>query len=353
MPDGSRIFSGFACTRSNARASLADVSFPGRQRPTIDMMKKQIIHVPRQQPLSPFGLASLAVRGAVLAPIYALIGKHENVPGMHFRNLCTQIALRAIVGPINDHKWKHIYNLLFYPMDSTRHFEFDFAWKLLSTRSRPIGTYLDVSSPRFLPLVLLARNLIDSATLLNPDGNDMSATRALAQTLKVEDRCTFLTDTIGAARLPDSHFDLVTSISVVEHISDDADSIRRIHAATRSGGTIMITVPCAAEAFEQFIDHDYYGVLPPDESGYYFWQRFYDQSLIQSVFYSILGTPTNVAVYGERESGLFAINAEQKRANRKYPFWKEPRIFARDYQPFACIGDLPGEGVIAMEFTKE
>ncbi|MDP3047044.1 MAG: hypothetical protein Q8O07_06145, partial [Chloroflexota bacterium] len=64
--------------------------------------------------------------------------------------------------------------------------------------------------------------------------------------------------------------------------------------------------------------------------------------------------PTRSAVYGEKAAGLFYANAALKRSsyNTTYPFWREPVMMGQEYQYYPTIGDLPGEGVIGLEFVK-
>jgi hypothetical protein len=35
-----------------------------------------------------------------------------------------------------------------------------------------------------------------------------------------------------------------------------------------------------------------------------------------------------------------------------YPFWREPYMMAVEYQSFSSIDELPGEGVVMLEFIK-
>jgi hypothetical protein len=35
-----------------------------------------------------------------------------------------------------------------------------------------------------------------------------------------------------------------------------------------------------------------------------------------------------------------------------YPFWREPYMMATEYKSFTSIDELPGEGVVMLEFIK-
>jgi hypothetical protein len=144
----------------------------------------------------------------------------------------------------------------------------------------------------------------------------------------------------------------VTSISVLEHIPRDREAVGVMWRLLETGGRLLLTVPCAAASSEQYIDRNEYGLLAPDAGGFVFWQRFYDEALLERNVFSVTGAPSRRAVYGERVAGSFQANAVRKRSDPAYPFWQEPTMMAREYSRFDRIADLPGEGVVALEFIK-
>ena len=72
----------------------------------------------------------------------------------------------------------------------------------------------------------------------------------------------------------------------------------------------------------------------------------------QQKIFNIIGEPVHMKVYGEKKAGSFAKNSHQKRLRGTYPFWREPYMVGEEYTYFSSIKDLPGEGVVAMEFVK-
>jgi SAM-dependent methyltransferase len=258
--------------------------------------------------------------------------------------------LRLLVrrdGPIG---FKSIFLLLFYPLDSTRHFEQDFAWRF--TNSQPLVNYLDVSSPRMTFSLLLRKHPQLRAELINPDKADLAETEMLLRAAGLLPRCRLHGCLIGEAPFVPASFDLITCISVLEHIPNDSDAVRFMWRLLKPGGRLILTVPCAATTSEQYIDRDEYG-LYGNESQQVFWQRFYDETLLNERVIAITGTPKRKEIYGERSSGLFLRMAERKRKDRYYPFWREPYMTALEYSFFNSLAELPGEGVIAMEFVKQ
>jgi SAM-dependent methyltransferase len=236
-------------------------------------------------------------------------------------------------------------------MDSTRYFEFHEV--LTSLAHMPFNRYLDVSSPRIVPLLLLMLNRVAIADMMNPDKQDMEEVERLANALGLGDRCTFSNTTIEVANYAAKTFDLITCISVLEHIPADREALDKMWSLLRPGGRLILTLPCMVQPLEQYISRNYYDVLSPDSDGYTFWQRYYDEERLQSVIFTITGLPTKMVVYGERSYGLFHRNANMKRLlGPRYPYWRESYMVAKEYRRFRTVAELPGEGVVMLEFVK-
>jgi SAM-dependent methyltransferase len=312
--------------------------------------KKMFITVPDLVPLTTAQKIELALAGGVLSPIYWLLAHYYGVPGLYLRRNCARLGLRLLLNRKAPIAYSTIYSFFFWPLDSVRYFEFDFMWRALA--NTPIQRYLDVSSPRMFPALLLLRQRNLSAELLNPDIKDLTVTMALIKASGLSDRCHFHNCLIGEAPFAPESFDVITSISVVEHIPQDTQAIQKMWALLKRGGRLLLSVPCAAESSEEYINKNEYGLLEPDKSGFVFWQRFYDTSLLQERIFSITGQPCRSIVYGEKKAGTIIEDTRRRRADPKYPVWREPYMMGQEYGCFRSIADLPGQGVIAMEFVK-
>lgn len=237
------------------------------------------------------------------------------------------------------------------PMDSTRYFEFEFAEREMGNLDAK--QYLDVSSPRMVPVMFAKERPGLRLEMINPDVKDLADSMLVVRAAGLDGRCTLRGCRVSDAPFAPETFDVVTCISVLEHIPEDTEALRVIWSLMRRGGTLVLTVPCMARACEQYIDHDEYGLLPADERGFVFWQRFYDAESLESRVFSVLGRPSRIEIFGERVAGSFARNAEQKRRfGEAYPFWREPYMMGKDYRSFPSIADLPGDGVVGMTFVK-
>ena len=314
-------------------------------------MGKTYIDVPHPPPMTRARAIANTVAATILTPPYLLMAHRCRTPGLLFHLDCALLGLRLLFRKKNTVPTEMIYAILFHPMDSTRYFEFDFVWNALS--SEPFNRYLDVSSPRLFPILLVAKRPEVAAEMINPDGKDILQTESLVRALGLESRCRLTQCLVGSAPLPDGAFDVVTSISVLEHIPEDTGAIRKMWSLLRPGGRLLLSVPCAAESSEQYISENPYGVLEPGDDGYTFWQRFYDDEALQERIFRITGRPRRYGIYGEVRPGTFRRNAYRKISDPHYPFWREPYMMGREYRYFGSVGELPGEGVIAMEFVKQ
>jgi SAM-dependent methyltransferase len=311
-----------------------------------------MLHVPPQIQPTRWQRIAYRLMGSVLAPLSWLVAHRYGAPGLGFHQQCALLGLSLLFRKQAPLPLGWSYDLMFRPMDSTRYFEFDFAWRCLS--DLPFRSYLDVSSPRLFPVLLLRRRPGARGEMINPDASDLDWSARVVAAAGLAGRCRTQPLRIQDVTFASGSFEVITSISVIEHVPQDTAAVRVMWGLLGSGGHLVITVPVCVETAEQYIDRNEYGVLAPDARGLTFWQRFYDERLLEERIFSITGAPTHSAVYGEKRAGLFQANAALKRAsyNTTYPFWREPVMMGEEYEYFSGIGDLPGEGVIGLEFVK-
>ena len=279
-------------------------------------------------------------------PFYWLAASVAGVPGMLLRWRFLWFGVRLLL-----RGGEHItaYRCVVSPMDSVRHFEFDFFWR--RARTGKIGRLLDVSSPRLLSLMLLDAQPELSAHLMNPDTRDLARTVSIAKSMALEPRCTFDSRRIGELSEKGPLYDLITCMSVLEHIVDDFDAVQAMWRMLAPGGRLLLSVPCAAAALDEYTDLDEYGLLERDDRGFVFWQRYYDDQRLARIF-AIIGRPTSYAVFGERVAGGYDADVLAKRSDPSYPHWRDCYATAKTYIVYRTLGELPGMGVIAMEFQK-
>lgn len=312
-------------------------------------MRRQYIEVPLPMSCSYFYKLWTRVKGILLSPLYLVMAHIAGAPGIGFHLRCAAAGTRLLI--TGRASLKTCYNSVFFPLDSTRYFEFYEVWK--SLKGVAFTRYLDVSSPRLMPLLLLKAAPGATAELINPDLSDLRETEKLANALGLKSRCRFFNGTLDNLGSTLSSFDLITCLSVLEHIPQDKVVIEAMWTLLRPDGQLILTLPCMAQSLEQYISHNPYGVLNPGDDGYAFWQRYYDRERLEASIYSVTGTPAHIAVYGEKKYGFFFRNASMKRLlGALYPFWREAYMMATEYQSFSSMEKLPGEGVVMLQFIK-
>lgn len=284
--------------------------------------------------------------GLLMLPYALAAARLRGTPGLRARLRCIALGLRAL----RRGEPRIAFGLIVNPMDSVRYFELDF---VESCVPRPVaGGYLDVSSPRLVFLTVLDRQKSLVADVVNPIAEDLEDSLALARALGLAERCRPLRALIEEAGYREGSFDLVTSISVIEHIPGDRDAVATMWSLLRPGGRLVITVPCAREACEEYTNLDEYGLFDSSDEGLTYWQRYYDEEMLARSIWSVTGPPLRTRIYGETAPGHYDRNVMRKRTDPSYPYWLEPVMMGREYRYYDSIGALPGIGVIGMMFVK-
>lgn len=289
-------------------------------------------------------------KSLALTPAYWLLARVRGGAGLALHARSAAIGARLLRRPGALGRRSSL-DYLFAPMDSVRYFELDYAWRA-ATLGRRLGEYLDVSSPRLLPLLLLDAHPDLRAVLLNPDVRDLDQTRRLLAAAGLDARCSFHPALIADAPFAPASFDTVTSISVLEHIPDDTAAVVAMWALVRPGGRLIISVPCAARGYEEHLDFNEYNLLAAGEDGFVFGQRFYDDAMLRARVYSVTGPPAAREVLAERRAGTLVENRAHKLRDPLYPYYREPYMMTRQFRRVASVADVPSAGVVALTFEK-
>lgn len=206
-----------------------------------------------------------------------LLASFHGVPGLKFHWFSWHCALRLLV---RGHR-KEAAPFIMDAVPLIRYPEFDFAWRCI--QGRDDHTMLDVSSPRLWAAYVLRKMKMMSIDMCNPDGRDLAATERFLKMADLygEDRTT-LHCAKGDA-LPDEQFDVVSSISVVEHVvEEDVDVfLGELWKRVKPGGQLILTTPVAARHRIEYRDSDIYLLgLDRNSDGKVFFQRVYDDATL-------------------------------------------------------------------------
>jgi SAM-dependent methyltransferase len=289
--------------------------------------------------------------GFLLSTPYYLAAKQLNTPGLKLHKNASNLARKLLFKSRDLKSTKELWRASLYPMDLTRYFEFEFVCQ--SIGSNPTGRWLDVSSPRMLPLIFLDQYPNLNIDLLNPDTSDLEITRNWLKLTGWNNRAQTYGCLVEEAPFYENTFDIITSVSVIEHIPQDADAIEGIWRLLKPGGKLIITLPCAAQASEEYVDIDFYKLLNEDKKGFIFLEYIYNEQTLKERFYPIMGRPSRMVVYGENYQGELRENLVHRWSGKLYPHWQEPYYMGKNYKYFDQIDLCPGEGVVGLEFIKK
>jgi SAM-dependent methyltransferase len=241
-----------------------------------------------------------------------------------------------------------------------RYFEFDFVRSQLPATPSP--RCLDVSSPYLFPLWLLAKRPGTAVRMINPDPVDIASTQAIARTAGIvglDARCEDLREAAAQGR----QYDLVTSISVIEHIAgpyDDRAAIAMMWDAVAPGGRLLLTFPVDRAARDEFRSATVYSSRSAPAAtnaesapAPVFFQRFYTAATIAERLLAPLGSPPHhTAWFGEVAPGRYATHAERWRAEGLAATVSDPALIADSFRRFAAWDEMPGMGVCGLRIDK-
>jgi predicted SAM-dependent methyltransferase len=288
--------------------------------------------------------------GLILKAFFLLILSYRSLIGRDF----DYFAKYQSVNFFKKNQYSYFIFWFCNPVSIVRYFEFPFCHQAINWEK--VTNYLDVSSPRLFFLFLLDRYPHLSVNVINPDKSDLNETREIIEMLGFKKRVVLENQNALQLDYPDQHFDVVTSISVLEHIPSDGDqeAIKELWRVLKPGGKLIITVPCMKIYQEEYREKDVYGLGNPQKANQYFFQRLYDYESLKIRFMeSISSEPKTIQVFGEKEYGIFFEYEKRWIQNGLKETVKDPLHIVHDYKFFPSIDDLPGMGVCGLVFEKE
>jgi SAM-dependent methyltransferase len=274
--------------------------------------------------------------------------RERRIPGIAFDRFGRKLGARLL---IRGKKCGIL--LLLNPVSCVRYFEFDFAAKAVTDHHLDC---LDISSPRLFSLWLASNRPSVRIHMINPDHADLEATQQIIGHMGIP---RILIENVAIEGLPaqQSKFDLVYSISVVEHISgeyDDAYAVQRMWNVLKPGGSLILTFPVDRSFRNEYRNSKYYGMQGETrKGGGYFFQRFYDMPAIRERLLAPIGHPRFVSrFFGEREPGLFAAYEKRWLREGLSATVDDPREIADNYAEYPTWEDMPGMGVCGLKANK-
>ena len=272
---------------------------------------------------------------------------NSNLPGKAFAEFGFMLGRKLLL------KGKFSPKLLLNPVSIVRYFEFDYANRILQTVAG--STILDVSSPYLFGFYQSTK--IDSDYhYTNPDLRDLNNVISLSK--KIKFKANYTADKIDALNLPfaNNYFDVVLSISVIEHINDEGDSLamKEIWRVLKPGGKLILTFPVNKVYATEYRDKDEYNLNVEKKSGKYFFQRIYDEQKIEE---RLLSSINNYEIISKKVFGVTEKNfySNYKERWMKYSYWetvKDPYYISKKFSYFPEIENLEDIGVLGLTIKK-
>lgn len=192
--------------------------------------------------------------------------------------------------------WRQAFKILINPMDSTRYIEFAHLLRFLDKRGVRPERILDVSSPYILSYVLSKTGKVIK-TDINPEEGRF---------IREGENLSFRPEDATHLSFGDDSFDLVYSISVIEHIHGNyLKAVREMARVTRPGGYLYLTFPVSSTRMEEWLEEDPYGVQHRAEGRWFFQYRFSEEDLTGICSASGEMEVLDRSVYWERKAGRY------------------------------------------------
>jgi SAM-dependent methyltransferase len=189
---------------------------------------------------------------------------------------------------------KKALRILINPIDAIRDIEFTYLVKYLTSRGVYPKKVLDVSSPFIMSYVLSEQSTVIK-TDINPAEKEMIKENA--------NLCFKLEDATNLS-FADNTFDLVYSISVIEHIYQNYIlAVQEMIRVVKPGGLLYLTFPVAGQHAEEWLDYKIY----PEQhikAGKAFFQYRFDKDDLDRLLAKLVDVELiDLAVYWEKTDG--------------------------------------------------
>jgi SAM-dependent methyltransferase len=278
---------------------------------------------------------------------YWLLAHFYFLPGLYLQRYLSLLGLSLLVKGRSNLPRDLVYRLVTGTLDSTKYFEFDFAWKSLVSETAGLA-YLDVYSHWLLPLLLAKRRRLSRTTVVSKDGASIPILRHLLNAADLGSQCQIIHAPLEPCSLGLESFDLITSISGLAEANDDSALATAMWSLLKPGGRLVVSLPCASEMSASVARCGLRGTGAAPSSSE---RRIYNSQLLSERILSVLGEPQSSVIYGSI-ARYHSVNKNEVQSTLEHPPPREPFVMARQWRCFSRIEDLPSEGVIAMAFGK-
>jgi SAM-dependent methyltransferase len=284
----------------------------------------------------------------VRASWYLLLSTSRELTGLEFDLFGRLLGIKYLFMK------KRFSALLINPVSSVRYFEFDFVARNIPFRKGL--KILDVSSPWLFGFWAVKNQEVDYV-YINPDKREFSGIRTFMEIGKGKGIYEFFEQDATELPYPDCIFDVIVSISVIEHISGNGDSraVTEMWRILKPGGRLILTIPVMCNYEEDYRSENVYSLPDVEQNdGSYFFQRYYDETAItERLLGQLKGCNLEVSeLFGEIEKGFFKDYEKRWISGGIKETVKDPWLMTTKMKRYAHLCELPGLGVMGLSLQK-
>lgn len=194
--------------------------------------------------------------------------------------------------------YKKKLSLLCRPLDAPRYVEYAYLKKFISKNKLNNLKILDVSSPYIMSYILCKGNKVTKTDIDQSEKKFIEENKNLV--FKIEDATNL--------SFADSTYDLVYSVSVIEHIYEKyVKAIKEMVRVAKKGGYIYITFPVAKEYLEEWSEGSVYEKQYKENNKTFFQYRF-DKKHVDIIMNAIQYENVDIIhgdIFWERKDGAY------------------------------------------------
>jgi len=191
-----------------------------------------------------------------------------------------------------------------------RHVEFAYVYEKIDSKGKKI---LDISSAKAFAFFLAENNKVESVDIWEKEIDRCKKSEIILNDKKISSNLNLQVADARRLPYPDNYFDYIYSISVIEHIKEEGDSIviKEMERVLKKGGKCILTMPYNFLGYNVFRKEDVYKNKFTNKK--MFFERKYD---LNTARYRIID-----------KTKLKLINLELYK--EKYPFQERTRKLNR------------------------
>ena len=223
--------------------------------------------------------------------------------------LRTLIKVYGTIGKLPENQ--QILTKIINPIDTVRYTEFTYFLKFIKNSNLRKMNILDISSPFMMSYILASENKVLKTDINIEEKKYINETINLSFKLEDAAQLSFKDDT----------FDLIYSISVIEHIYNKyIQAINEMIRVAKQDGYIYLTFPVSVKHVEEWCNTNIYSHQYKENSKTFFQYRF-DESDLNNIFESLKNVEViDMSIYWERNNGQYDNTMSQikKQLKNKY-----------------------------------